>query len=51
MKEGMQVGWEEDGGAHQTETRKVRCRVRVDDGVELGLKWGELGLRTGLSCG
>lgn len=49
----MQIGWElgGGGGSHRIETDKARCRVRVDDGVELGLKWEELGLRPGLNCG
>lgn len=53
VKDGMQIGWswERDGGAHRTETDKVRCRLRVDCGVEMGLKWEELGLRPELSYG
>lgn len=53
VKDERQIGWELGGagGAYGIEPDKVRCRVRVEDGVELGLKWGKLGLRPGLSCG
>lgn len=45
VKDERQIGWELGGagGTDGLEPDKVRCRVRVEDGAELGLKRGSWG--------